>query len=127
MRIENEKAPDGLPSDQSASEINQVQNTPDFGNCQEPVDPVILELIAINRRLNEIYRSHNVISVGSCGDARIQIWGGTDSFFNLFSFAEYEEVFTNVNGFIRKEDRYSVTVDGIEFFCLVEKEPRINV
>jgi hypothetical protein len=119
----NEKAPlEAATSEQDAQELVQPQNTPDFGNCQEPVDPVIPELIAINRRLKELFESHDILSAGTCGEAKVQLYGKSASFFNLFSIGEYEEVFTSTNGFIQKQDRYSTTVQGVEFFCLVEKE-----
>jgi hypothetical protein len=111
---QNKKAPDALAGDHGAIEINHLQNNPDFWNCQEPVDPVIPELIGLVKRINELYKSHGVLNVGACGERRVQVFK-EGSFFDLFGFGECDEEY------LPDYDRYSTTVDGVEFFCLVEK------
>jgi hypothetical protein len=67
----------------------------DYSCCQEPVDPVIPELLKIMHG-----REPQKVS--------------ERTFFNWFSFGSYD-----VDG----SGRYSTTVQGVEFFCLVEKGP----
>lgn len=117
--LNNEKAPtEAATSDKGANEINQLQDKPDFGNCQEPVNPVIPELIEMARRSSELYDSHGVVAFGSSGDPSVHL--KPESFFALFGFGEYED-----EKYGPEYDHYSATVGGIEFFCLVKKgEPK---
>ena len=71
---------------------------------------VISELAKMTKRANEAY-AVGAISVGSCGDAKVQM---TDKFFDLFRV--YDR-----NPHDSAYDRCTVTVDGVEFFCLVDK------
>jgi hypothetical protein len=111
----NEKAV-AAGTGQTAVEINQIQDKPDYGNCQEPVDPVIPELIAISNRLKELETSgilHYLQFKSYTGEP--QVYLKEDAFFKLFSFGEYGPHECGVY------DQASTTVDGVEFFCLVEK------
>lgn len=110
----NEKAPEGTAIPVTgASEINQVQYEPDYGNCQYPVDPVISELIELTRRANELYETAGALHIGCGGDPKIQM--DEAKFFDLFSFGSCDEERHP------EYDEYSATVQGIRFFCLVEK------
>lgn len=97
-----------------AHENNQVQDTTDYGNCQEPVDPVIPELVMMCKRACELFEFREICSIGSCGDLKVQM--GQNSFFEMFSFGECD------TSRVDEYDRYTATVDGVEFFCLVKKE-----
>jgi hypothetical protein len=108
---QNEKAPDALAGDLSAVEINQPQYEPDFGNCQEPVDPVIPELIGLARRAVELYEL-GVLRFDGSDDPKVQM--NEEGFLRLFSFGEWKP-------FDSRKDCHSTTVEGVEFFCLAEK------
>ena len=108
-------------SEQDASEINQVQDNPDFGNCQEPVDPMLVEMAELAYKMTALYKSHGVISINGVNEQYVQM--KEDSFFELFSFGECtEDYLSRKAGHGSDSDKYSTTVCGVEFFCLVEKE-----
>lgn len=120
MRIHRKvKAPDGLPSNQSAEENLQPQSTPDFRNCQEPVDPAIPELVELVYKMTELHKSHGVIAVNGITQ---HVHLKEDSFFELFSFGECTEDYLQRSaGHGSDSDKYSTTICGVEFFCLVDK------
>ena len=113
MKIDNEKRPDGLPSNQSANEVFQTNFTPDYGNCQYPVDPVIPELIELTRRVNDLYKAAGALHIGRSGDPCVQM--DEEKFFDLFSFGGCDDERHD------EYDEYSTTVGGVRFFCLIEK------
>ncbi len=111
---ENKKAPtEAGTSVPGASEINQLQNNPDWSNCQEPVDPVIPELIEMVYKIKELNKTAGVLDIGSNGYLRVQL--GDEKFFELFSFGSCDDERHP------EYDEYSATVQGVKFFCLVEK------
>lgn len=110
---ENAPAGTGIPNT-GANEINHLQDSTDYSCCQEPVDPVIPELIELVKRINELYESHGVLNVGACGDRKVQIYE-EGSLFDLFDLGSYD---CDSDG---EYDRYFTTVGDVEFFCLVKK------
>lgn len=110
----NEKAPVAA-NEQGANEINHLDNSLDWSNCQEPVNPVIPELVEMTYRVNQLCKSHGIHVIGYCGDLSVHM--DKSKFFDLFSFGECDIIMHAPNW-----DRYSAVVQGIEFFCLVKKE-----
>ena len=116
----NEKAPEGTAIPVTgASEINQANLTTDYGNCQEPVNPVIPELIAISNRLKELVDGEalHYIRFDTYTGAP-EVYLQDDAFFNLFNFGEYGPHPCGVY------DQVSITLQGVKFFCLVENGGR---
>lgn len=116
------KCPEGTAnSEQGTSEIIQIQDNPDFGNCQEPVDPAIVEMAELAYKMTALYKSHGVISINGVNEQYVQL--KEDSFFKLFSFGECtEDYLSRKVGHAADSDKYSATICGVEFFCLVDKE-----
>lgn len=110
----HEKAPDALAGDLSAIEINQANLTPDYNMCQEPVETVIPELIEITKRLHELRDNGIIFDIDS---AKLQVHVPGNKFPDLFVFGEWEE-----ESYGPEFDKYSTIIQGVEFFCLVEKE-----
>jgi len=108
MKMNIEKAPVAA-NEQGAQEINQVQDKAKPAQSQE----IISELIRLARRMKELYDTRGVLRVGCCGDVSIQMG---DEFFDLFDFGEYIQDYTP------DYDRYFTRIDGVEFFCLADKE-----
>lgn len=92
--LNNEKAPVAA-NEQGARELSQANLTTDWGNCQEPVDPVVAKMATMAKRM---------------GLSKAEV--SEDLLFNAFSFGSYD-----VDG----SGRYSARVGGVEFFCMVEK------
>jgi len=112
----NEKAV-AAGTGQTAVETNQANPITDMDCCQYPVDPVVPELIAISNRLKELEADgtlHYLQFKTYTGEP--QVYLREDAFFKLFSFGEYGPHECGAY------DKVSTTIEGIEFFCLVEKE-----
>jgi hypothetical protein len=114
MKESNEKAV-AAGTGQTAIEINQVQDKPDYGNCQEPVDPVIPELAGIAKRLDELHADGALHWIRpDVYTDRSEVFMREDAFFRVFNFAEYGPHDDNF-------DKYFTEVDGVKFFCLAER------
>jgi hypothetical protein len=101
--------------DRDTNEINQLHYQPDFGNCQEPVDPVIPELVGIAKRLEELQADHVLHWIRPDAYAgRNEVFMTEDTFFRAFSSAEYGPHDDNW-------DKYFTEIDGVKFFCLAER------
>lgn len=112
----NEKAPDALAGDQSAIEINQVQDSTEPEGCQ--LSEIISELIEMTYRVKELNETTGVLAVGDNGYLKVQIDG--EMFPGLFDLGGY------VEDYAPGYDKYYTTVQGVEFFCLVEREAKKN-
>lgn len=74
--------------------------------------PLIAELIKSSRRAVRLYNSHGILSANTGGEKSVHI--RDTNFLSLFN--EYKRKEHDY-----KYDRLFTVIDGVEFFCLVDK------